>query len=99
MRAGGESSEVMEAKYYLGGCDQYNNATEKQRVVTRARCAAAKLLGECKGDKEEAITGWLLIIQHEHTPNSEIYIPLKSNHTVYILKKELIPLMYILKKI
>ncbi|MPC08117.1 TATA-binding protein-associated factor 172 [Portunus trituberculatus] len=45
VRIGGESSEQMEAKYYLGGCDQHNNVTEKLRVVTRARCAAARLLG------------------------------------------------------
>ncbi|KAK8401952.1 hypothetical protein O3P69_001209 [Scylla paramamosain] len=45
VRIGGEPSERMEAKYYLGGCDQHNDVTEKLRVVTRARCAAARLLG------------------------------------------------------
>ncbi|KAK3864165.1 hypothetical protein Pcinc_030121 [Petrolisthes cinctipes] len=40
-----DSNEQGEVKYYLGGCDLYNDASEKQRVVVRARCAAAKLLG------------------------------------------------------
>lgn len=46
MRIGGDSSERVDAKYFLGGCDQYNDSTERQRVVMRARCAAARLLGE-----------------------------------------------------
>ena len=55
MRLGGEPSEQMEAKYYLGGCDQHNDVNERLRVVTRARCAAARLLGECNDG--ESIAG------------------------------------------
>lgn len=40
-----DTNEQAEVKYYLGGCDLYNDINEKQRVVVRARCAAAKLLG------------------------------------------------------
>lgn len=45
VRIGGDSTERVDTKYFLGGCDQYNNTTERQRVVMRARCAAARLLG------------------------------------------------------
>lgn len=40
-----DPAEKAEAKYYLGGCEQYNDPCEKQSVVVRARCAAARLLG------------------------------------------------------
>lgn len=42
-----DPAEKAEAKYYLGGCEQYNDPCEKQSVVVRARCAAARLLGKC----------------------------------------------------
>lgn len=46
LRIGGDSSERVDVKYFLGGCDQHSDATERQRVVMRARCAAARLLGK-----------------------------------------------------
>lgn len=46
VRIGGDCSERVDAKYFLGGCDQYNDAAKRQQVVVRARCAAARLLGK-----------------------------------------------------
>ncbi|XP_071538423.1 TATA-binding protein-associated factor 172 isoform X2 [Panulirus ornatus] len=47
LRASALSDPVDQAemKFYLGSCDQCNDLSEKQRVIVRARCAAAKLLG------------------------------------------------------
>ncbi|XP_068240504.1 TATA-binding protein-associated factor 172 [Palaemon carinicauda] len=40
-----DPGQKAEVKFYIGGCDQYNDYHERQSVVVRARCSAAKLLG------------------------------------------------------
>ncbi|XP_042211205.1 TATA-binding protein-associated factor 172-like [Homarus americanus] len=40
-----DPTDKAEVKFYLGSCDQFSDANNKQKSVIRARCAAAKLLG------------------------------------------------------
>lgn len=40
-----DPGQKAEVKFYIGGCDQFNDYHERQSVVVRARCSAAKLLG------------------------------------------------------
>ncbi|CAL4082492.1 unnamed protein product, partial [Meganyctiphanes norvegica] len=40
-----QANNLSETKFYLGGCELISNPVERQRVVIRARCAGAKLLG------------------------------------------------------